>query len=221
MIEGSDKTAPGPSRPTRWRGFALSGVVVLCCASAVLYGMVGLGNSGAAACPAAAAATARLDPLIHGEVAAFGLSKPARMAPDLAFTGPDGKALTLADLKGRTVLLNFWATWCVPCRKEMPALDQLQGMLGGADFEVVAVNVDTARLERPKAFLKEAGVGNLAFYADPSADVLQQLKADGQFIGLPTTLLVDKTGCELGRVLGPAEWASPDAQALITAAKSG
>ena len=221
MTDRNDTNSPRPHRTRRWRGLAAGGLVVLGCASAVLYGMTGLGNSGAAACPAAAAATARLDPLVHGEVAAFGLGKPARMAPDLAFTDSDGKPVKLSDLKGRTVLVNFWATWCVPCRKEMPALDQLQGTLGGPDFEVVAVNVDTARLDRPKTFLKQAGITRLGFYADPTADVLQQLKSEGQFIGLPTTLLVDKSGCELGRVMGPADWASPDAEALITAAKSG
>ncbi len=101
----------------------------------------------------------------------------------------------------------------------MPALDQLQGALGGPDFTVVAVNVDTARLERPKAFLKEIGVKNLGFYADSSADILQTLKGAGAGLGLPTTVLVDKNGCSLGVTAGPAQWDSPDALALIAAAK--
>ena len=196
------------------------GAVLLVGIAAVLYGIGSFGKESPASCPAAAAATARLDPLIHGEVAAFGLDHPARPAPELAFNGPDGRPTTLAALKGRTVLVNLWATWCVPCRKEMPALNALQTKLGGPDFEVVAVNVDTARLDRPQAFLKDNAIDKLAFYADPSADVLQVLKGQGELLGLPTTLLIDKHGCELGRIAGPADWASPDAQAMITAAQS-
>jgi hypothetical protein len=101
----------------------------------------------------------------------------------------------------------------------MPALNALQRQQGGADFEVVAVNVDTARLDRPAAFLTENGITDLARYADPSADVLQSLKAQGGLLGLPTTLLIDRNGCELGRMAGPADWASPDGQALIRALK--
>ena len=205
----------------RPRSLVFGGLIALGCAAAVLYGLAGAGNSGANACPSAAGRTARLDPLIHGEVAAFGLSRPARMAPELSFKGAGDRALKLQDLKGKTLLVNFWATWCVPCRKEMPALDRLQGQLGGSEFEVVAINVDTSRLDRPKAFLRDTGIAHLGSYSDPSADVLQQLKVNGGFIGLPTTLLIDKDGCELGRIAGPAEWSSPDAIALITATKRG
>ena len=221
MDERVDVAAAEAPAQRRARRLVVGGLIVLGCAAAVLYGLAGVGNSGATACPSAAARMARLDPLIRGEVAAFGLSRPARAAPELLFKGADGRALKLQDLRGKTLLVNFWATWCVPCRKEMPALDRLQAQLGGSDFEVVAVNVDTSRLERPKAFLQDTGIAHLDFYSDPSADVLQQLKANGGFIGLPTTLLVDKDGCELGRVAGPAEWSSPDATALIAAAKSG
>ncbi len=196
------------------------GSVLLVGTAAVLYGIGGFGKEASASCPAAEAATARLDSLIHGDVAAFGLERPARPAPELTFNGPDGRPTTLAALKGRTVLVNLWATWCVPCRKEMPALNALQAKLGGPGFEVVAVNVDTARLDRPQAFLKDNAIDKLAFYADPSADVLQVLKGQGELLGLPTTLLIDKHGCELGRIAGPADWASPDAQAMIVAAQS-
>ncbi len=127
--------------------------------------------------------------------------------------------MTLESLKGKTLLVNLWATWCVPCRKEMPALDTLEGKLGGPDFQVVAINVDTARLDRPKTFLHDAGIEHLASFADPSGNVLQELKGDGQLLGLPTTLLIDKGGCELGTMAGPAEWASPEAEQLVTAAK--
>jgi thiol-disulfide isomerase/thioredoxin len=138
--------------------------------------------------------------------------------PDLAFQDATGRPLTLADWRGRTVLLNLWATWCVPCRKEMPSLDALQTKLGGPNFEVVTVNIDTRDADRPKAWLKEVGVSKLAYYADPAAKTFQDLKAIGRAFGMPTTLLIDPNGCEIGTIAGPAEWASDDAIKLIEAA---
>jgi thiol-disulfide isomerase/thioredoxin len=133
------------------------------------------------------------------------------------FAGPDGAATSLADFKGRTVLLNLWATWCIPCRLEMPALDRVQGKLGSKDFAVVAVNVDTARLDRPKAFLEGVGATNLTLYTDDKAEIVQSLKQAGKVLGLPTTILVGKDGCELGTLAGPAQWDSQDALALLSA----
>src|SRR5262249_43741479 len=118
----------------------------------------------------------------------------------------------------RTVLLNLWATWCVPCRKEMPALDALEGKLGGPAFEGVAVNIDTRDPDKPRAWLKEAGVGQLSYYADSSAKVFQGLSTVGRVAGMPTLVLVVSAGCEIGAIAGPAEWASEDAVKLVTAA---
>jgi thiol-disulfide isomerase/thioredoxin len=115
------------------------------------------------------------------------------------------------------VLLNLWATWCIPCRLEMPALDRLQEKFGGKDFAVVAVNVDTARLDRPKAFLEGVGAKNLTLYTDDKAEIVQNLKKAGNVLGLPTTILVGKDGCELGTLAGPAQWDSQDALALLAA----
>jgi thiol-disulfide isomerase/thioredoxin len=187
-------------------------------AAAVLYGKgAGAGKDEAAACPAAKAVAARLAPLAQGEVAALNVNKNPKPAVDISFTGADGKKLTLADFKGRNVLLNLWATWCVPCRAEMPALDRLQAKMGGADFQVVAVNIDTARLDRPKAFLAEAGVKNLGHYADSSGDSFEALKVAGKALGLPTSLLIGPDGCELAVMAGPAQWDSGDAAKLVTA----
>lgn len=179
------------------------------------------GNSVVAAnasCPAAKATSARLAPLARGEVAAFGVQDTPRPLVPVSFNDGNGKPLTMADFKGRTILLNLWATWCAPCRHEMPALDKLQVTLGGADFEVVTVNIDQRNLDRPRKWLAEANISNLAFYADPSVRIFQDLKAAGRAVGMPTTLLIDKDGCDLGSVNGPAEWASEDALALIRAA---
>ena len=187
-----------------------------------VYGFSALtGNAGGGAtCRPAVELAKKLAPLARGEVAAVNVAKSPLKVPDLAFQDAGGKPLSLANWRGRTVLLNLWATWCVPCRKEMPALDALQQKLGGPDFQVVAVNIDTRDPDKPKAFLKELGIDKLAYYADPTAKTFQDLKAIGRAFGMPTTLLVDRQGCEIGTIAGPAEWASDDAIKLIQAALS-
>jgi thiol-disulfide isomerase/thioredoxin len=129
------------------------------------------------------------------------------------FQKSDGSATALANWKGRVVLLNLWATWCAPCRKEMPDLANLQKLLGGPDFEVVALSVDRKGLAASAAFLKEQGVENLSVYADPDMNSMAALQA----VGLPATILIDREGREAARRLGPAEWASPDAVNLVRA----
>jgi thiol-disulfide isomerase/thioredoxin len=134
--------------------------------------------------------------------------------PDAAFDGPDGAKMTIRDLKGKVVLLNIWATWCVPCREEMPQLNALEAELGGDGFEVVAINIDKGGTEKAKAFLEETGAKDLAFYADPTGKLFAKLKA----VGMPTTLLLNSQGQEMGRLVGPADWASPEAKRLIETA---
>jgi thiol-disulfide isomerase/thioredoxin len=197
-----------------------AGVFVLLVLAFVLYGIKPPGEKKAAVspeCRRTAELAARLKPLVHGEIAALSLAPRPKPLPELSFDATDGMKASLADFKGRTVLFNLWATWCVPCRQEMPALDRLQGMLGSKDFTVVAVNIDTARLDRPKAFLDEIGVKNLKFYADPTAGVFQALKQEGKALGLPTTILIGKDGCEIGTMAGPAQWDAQEALTLIKA----
>jgi len=134
--------------------------------------------------------------------------------PELSFAGPGGETKILADFKGKIVLLNIWASWCVPCREEMPQLDKLQAELGAKDFEVVAVNIDRGGADKPKNFLAETGATHLSLYTDPTGKLFSKLKA----VGMPTTLLIDREGHEIGRLVGPANWDSPDALALIKAA---
>jgi thiol-disulfide isomerase/thioredoxin len=196
-------------------------VAALAGAAAGLAAVYGIGrfgrNAGEAACRPGVETARRIAPLARGEVAAVSTLEAPRQAPNLAFKDAAGATRTLADWRGRAVLFNLWATWCVPCRKEMPALDALQGRLGGPRFDVVAVNIDTRDPEKPKAWLKEVGVNRLAYYADPSAKAFQDLKLAGQAFGMPTTLLIDAGGCEVGTLAGPAEWASDDAVKLINA----
>jgi thiol-disulfide isomerase/thioredoxin len=194
---------------------AVAGIGIL----AAVYGVVGASrNVGEPACKAALDTAKRVEPLARGEVAAVRPADEARKLPDLAFHDASGQPKTLADWHGRTVLLNLWATWCVPCRKEMPALDALQEKLGGPDFEVVAVNIDTRNPDKPKNWLGEVGVNHLTYYSDSNAKVFQDLKAVGKAIGMPTTLLVDPNGCEIASLAGPAEWASEDGLKLVSAA---
>jgi thiol-disulfide isomerase/thioredoxin len=195
------------------------GVTGVAVGLAAVYGIGRMERNAAdAACSRAEDLARRLAPLARGEVAAFAVADPSRRLPDLAFRDAAGAERHLSDWRGRTVLLNLWATWCVPCRKEMPALEALQAKLGGPSFEVVAVNIDTRDGDKPRAWLKEVGIDRLAYYADPTAKVFQDLKIMGRAAGMPTTLLVDPAGCEIGTVAGPAEWASEDAVKLVTAA---
>lgn len=185
-------------------------------------GIYGIGsfqsNPDAAVCAAAQDMARRIAPLARGEVAALTPAASPLRVPDLAFRDASGAEKRLSDWRGRTVLFNLWATWCAPCRQEMPALDELQARLGGPDFEVVAVNIDTINPQKPRAWFDEVGLKRLGFYTDPSAKVFTELKLIGKAFGMPTTLLIDPAGCEIGTIAGPAEWASPDAVTLITAA---
>jgi thiol-disulfide isomerase/thioredoxin len=197
----------------------VGGIAGVAVALAAVYGIGALKRNAAdTACAGAAHLAERLAPLARGEVAAFTVADGSQRLPDLAFRDANGTERRLADWRGRTVLFNLWATWCVPCRKEMPALDALEGKLGGPAFEVVAVNIDTRNADKPRVWLNEVGVGRLGYYADPSAKIFQDLKTMGRAAGMPTTLLVDPAGCEIGTIFGPAEWASADALKLVTAA---
>jgi thiol-disulfide isomerase/thioredoxin len=172
----------------------------------------------AALCADAIAAAQRVAPFAKGEVAAFRLATAPENFSDLTFKTPDGAPTTLAALSGKVVLVNLWATWCIPCRAEMPALDRLQAAAGGKDFTVATINLDVQNPERAKDFMAEIGVNNLPLYSDATMGVFNDLKKRGLAIGLPTTLLVDGKGCRIGIVEGPAEWDSADARALIQAA---
>jgi thiol-disulfide isomerase/thioredoxin len=131
---------------------------------------------------------------------------------------PVSLSYDLTPFKGKIILLNLWATWCAPCKLEMPALDELNKAKGGAGFEVVAINIDTRNVERAPAFLAEAKITSLKPYADPSAKIFQELKAQNLAFGMPTSLLIGKDGCVFASLAGPAEWNSPDAHKLIESA---
>ncbi len=175
-------------------------------------------DADSAACQAKTEKLEAVDAAARGEVAAILAANPPRSVKDLAFNAPDGSPMTIANLSGKTLLVNLWATWCAPCREEMPALNQLQKEMGSDAFEVVAVNVDTGGDEKPKRFLEETKVDALGYYRDSTLGLFNELKRRGLALGLPVTLLVDDEGCMIGHMNGPAEWASDDAKRLIEAA---
>jgi thiol-disulfide isomerase/thioredoxin len=132
-----------------------------------------------------------------------------RPVPEIGFTNGDDAPLTLGDFHGRMVLLNVWATWCVPCRKEMPALDRLQAKLGGPRFTVVPLSIDHRGRDVVARFYRELGLKSLGIYVDKSGNAISAVNA----VGMPTTLLIDAQGRELGHVIGPAEW---DGHAMLS-----
>ncbi len=152
--------------------------------------------------------------LSTGSLRAFLVHKMRKDMPNLVFKSGHGEDLTLDKWKGRVVLLNLWATWCGPCRKEMPHLAELQEKYGGDDFEVVALSVDRKGAEASARFLVEAKSTALNLYVDKTSKVLGQVRA----IGLPVTMLIDRKGKEIGRLLGPAAWNGSDAVRLIKTA---
>jgi thiol-disulfide isomerase/thioredoxin len=206
--------APKPASPLArqlWIA-ALSAVA----AFAAVYVIAGRSDNerGAVSTPPAgeqAAPASGSKKLSTGAMTTFVFKDPPASLPEFQFVNADGNPVSLKDWHGKVVLLNLWATWCAPCRAEMPALDRMQADLGSDKFEVVAVAVDKSGLEGARKFLDETKAGKLKLYADPTARVGNELKV----IGMPTSILVDAEGREIGRLIGPAEWDSADAKRLI------
>jgi thiol-disulfide isomerase/thioredoxin len=212
VIENPSFPRKDPAMNPRYRTLA-AGLAVLAAITGI-YWFQSAERKAAVLAPAAAVQAGVSKNLAKGALAAF-IVKPQRQAvADIAFQDGAGKALKLSQWRGRVVLVNLWATWCAPCRKEMPALAELQKQLGSADFEVVAISIDRKGVEASAAFIAETGSQALKLYVEPSGRILDELEA----LGLPATVLIDREGREIGRLLGPAEWNSPEAVKLIEAA---
>ncbi len=147
-------------------------------------------------------------------MAAFVKKATPAPLPDITFQDTSGKDVTLSSFKGKTVLLNLWATWCQPCREEMPALNRLQQTLGSDKFEVVVLSLDRQGLDASRKFLDEVKAHDVKLYTDVTTKQGLALK----LVGMPTTILINKDGLEVGRLAGPAKWDSEEAKKLIEAA---
>ena len=215
---GTNKSDSTPAK-SPLKIFLIAGLVTAAAGLGALY--VNLGGNGNDAPmpkaqsgkPAGKAAT-DLKAYSKGAMITFVARSEPQELPDFNFVKDDGSEISLKEWRGKVVLLNLWATWCAPCRKEMPDLDKLKADLGGDDFDLVALSVDRTGLDKPRKFLKEIGVKHLKLYNNSSGKLAASLKA----FGMPTTLLLNREGKELGRLVGPAEWGSDDAIALIKAA---
>lgn len=151
--------------------------------------------------------------LAQGEMVGMEIFDEPKISPTTAFHDADGRDIRLGDLKGQVTLVNFWATWCAPCIKEMPSLSRLQATLGSEDFQIAVVSIDREGFEVTEPFLANLGVQNLTSYLDRSTRLTIEVGA----IGLPTTILLNRNGEIVGRTIGPANWDSKDAKRLISA----
>jgi thiol-disulfide isomerase/thioredoxin len=179
--------------------------------SALLYTAAVLGANGAAA------DTAALEALRTGDMQKLVFHAEPVAAGTVAFTDADGAEHRLADWEGKVVLLNFWATWCAPCRKEMPMLDALQTEFGGDDFAVVTVATGRNSVAGIRRFFEEVEVANLPILLDPGQDLAREM---GVF-GLPITVILDRGGREIARLRGEADWQSDSAKAIVAALVAG
>lgn len=213
----TDMHAPRPGAPSRvrlWIILGLTGLAVAIAAWAML------GNAGQAReCPVQDAAAGTIDGVAAGELAALNGTGQGRGYASMAFKDAAGADMTIADFAGKKLLVNFWASWCVPCREEMPALDALATQYNSDDFMVLPINLDIGAggLEKAQAFLDENQFANLPLYADNTFAAFERLKQQAVAVGLPATLLLDEKGCELAVLQGPAEWNTPDGEAVIEA----
>ncbi len=210
-----DKSSAGPSLSMALGILGLSALIGF----AAVYVTLGGSDNGAShdksvKTQSQAKKSKRLGADHGGDLAAFvKKSSPAALA-NITFEDGSGKPKSLADFRGKTILLNFWATWCAPCKAEMPSLDRLQSQLGSDKFEVVAVALDHKGRNAAQTFLDATKSDNLKLYIDPTAKAGSALNV----VGMPVTILIDPEGREIGRLVGPAEWDSPAAIALIKAA---
>lgn len=214
-------TTEGPAQPKKTArrliaAAVLAVVVVAIAASLYLYNA---GSSTAAGCGPLPAAAKAVDAAAAGPLAAVQGTGKGRSYADLPFQDASGKPLTLADFEGKTLLVNFWASWCIPCRAEMPALDTLAQKLDGPDFMVLPINLDvgSSGIDKAKAFLASDNIKTLPLYADPTLAALDRLKDSAVSLGLPTSLLLDRKACEVAVLQGPAAWDSTQGKGVIEA----
>lgn len=179
--------------------------------SLLLYTALGLGANTAFAID-----TSQFDALKTGDMRKLGWATSDAMVSSVTYFDEAGQETDLSTYRGKTVVLNFWATWCAPCRKEMPSLSELQDELGDETLEVVTIATMRNSPKSIQSFFEKIGVSNLSQHNDPKGALSRSMGV----LGLPTTLIISKSGEEIGRLLGDADWASPEAIALMSAIKT-
>jgi thiol-disulfide isomerase/thioredoxin len=214
-------TEQEPEKPKRKtpRLYAAAALVVVALAITATIWLSNAGSSSASGCAPLPQAAAALDKVAVGQLAAVQATGKGRGYADLPFEDASGKALTLKDFSGKALLVNFWASWCVPCRAEMPALSALARKFDGPDFMVLPINLDVGDggIDKARAFLASEHITNLPLYVDPTLKALNRLKQESVALGLPATLLLDRKACEVGVLEGPAQWDSPDGENVVKA----
>lgn len=204
------------------RRLLVAALVIAAVAIAITFWVGNAGSPKASDCVPQPAAAKKVDAAATGQLAALNGTGTGRGYADMAFADKDGKPVKLADFAGKFLLVNFWASWCIPCRAEMPALDKLAAAENGPDFMVLPINLDVGSggLDKARKFLADGGWKNLPLYADSTFDAFKRLQTEAVAAGLPSSLLLDRQGCEIGVLQGPAEWDSPDGKTVIDALKS-
>ena len=210
-----EKPAQLPRPRPRWAlPVALAGAAIALTAGLYVFNASG---PQATECRALEAQGKAIDAVAMGELAALTGTGKGRGYADMGFNDEAGNKLSIRDFAGKKLLVNFWASWCLPCREEMPALDAIATKYNSDGFMVLPVNLDIGEggLEKARAFLAEGAFENLPLYADSSFQAFERLKREAVAIGLPATLLLDENGCELGVLQGPAEWNTADGERVI------
>ena len=213
MSQNQNESASSP-KVARWLPIiALVGAIGI----AAVFWLSNASNSTAQECPVSPEIITQLESSIGGQMAALLVTGTGRGYGDLSFVDAEGNDKTIADYAGRPLLVNFWATWCGPCREEMPALDALSAKYGGENFALLTIDLDLGDdgMAKAAAFLNENNLPNLPLLGDPTFAAFERLKNSGVSLGLPTTLLLDAKGCELAVLQGAAPWNSESAFGVI------
>lgn len=197
---------------TRMKTFVIAALA--CAAAALVYVAV---MPGANPVLTQAMDTSSLKELRAGDMRKLAIHSVAKAPVIVSFVDQDSNELDISAFKGKVVVLNFWATWCAPCRKEMPQLDALQREMGGDDFAVVTVATGRNPVPMIKAFFAKAGVKNLPILRDPKQAYARRMAV----LGLPMTMILDREGREIARLQGEAEWDAPEAKKLLKAVIAG